>query len=409
MTPSEATNFYFNEAARHMDLAPAIERLLVTPLREIQVQVAFQRDDGSLATFLGYRVQHDNSRGPMKGGLRYHPSVDLDDVRSLASLMTWKTAVVGIPYGGAKGGVACDPRQLSAEELRRMTLEFVDQIHDVIGPHTDIPAPDVNTNAQVMAWIMDRYSAYHGHSPAVVTGKPVELYGSAGREAATGRGVLIAARESLADHGATVAGSTFALQGFGNVGSHAARLIHEAGGRVIAVSDVQGAILNRDGLDVPALLAHVAASGTVVGFAGTDALSNADLLALDCDVLVPAALGGVFTADNAEAVRAKLIVEGANGPTEPEADLVFRRRGIEVVPDIYANAGGVTVSYFEWVQNIQQFSWKEERVNAELETLMVEAYRHIRRIARERDLPLRTAAFLLAIGRVGKATVLRGI
>ncbi|HEX2165566.1 MAG TPA: Glu/Leu/Phe/Val dehydrogenase dimerization domain-containing protein [Thermoanaerobaculia bacterium] len=409
MNPFEATNSYFDEAARHLDLSPAIEKLLVTPLREVQVQVAIERDDGSLATFIGYRIQHDNARGPMKGGLRYHPEVELDEVRSLASLMTWKTAVVGIPYGGAKGGIACDPKQLSVDELRRLTHKFVDQIHDLIGPHTDIPAPDVNTNAQVMAWIMDRYGKYHGHSPAVVTGKPVDLYGSAGREAATGRGVVIATREALAAQGGTLAGATVAIQGFGNGGSWAARFFHQAGARVVAVSDVRGGVTSPEGLDPEALIAHVAATGSVVGFPGSDAISNEDLLLADCDVLVPAALGGVLTAENAPEVRARMIVEAANGPTEPAADLVLRRRGIPVVPDIYANAGGVTVSYFEWVQNIQQLAWDEERVNEELEKVMVRSWRHLTEVAQGGKLPLRTAAFVLAIGRVGKATVLRGI
>ena len=409
MNPFEATNFYFNEAARQMELAPAIEELLVTPLRELQVQVAIERDDGSVATFIGYRIQHDNARGPMKGGLRYHPEVDLDEVRSLASLMTWKTAVVDVPYGGAKGGIACDPKQLSPDELRRLTHRFVDQIHDVIGPNIDIPAPDVNTNAQVMAWIMDRYSRYHGHSPAVVTGKPVDLYGSEGREAATGRGVTIVTREALGHRGEELAGKTVAIQGFGNVGSWAARLLHEEGAKVVAVSDVRGGVHAGGGIDLPKLLDHVAESGSVVELPGSEPVSNDELLALDCDVLVPAALGGVFTAENAGTVRARLVVEGANGPTEPEADLVFRERGVEVVPDIFANAGGVTVSYFEWVQNIQQFKWDEERVNRELEAILVKADRSLRRVAEDRGVALRTAAFIVAIGRVGKATVLRGI
>jgi len=409
VNPFEATNFYFNEAARRMELAPAIEELLVTPLREIQVQVAIERDDGSVATFIGYRIQHDNARGPMKGGLRYHPEVDLAEVRSLASLMTWKTAVVDIPYGGAKGGIACDPKELSRDELRRLTHRFVDQIHDVIGPNLDIPAPDVNTNAQVMAWIMDRYSRYHGHSPAVVTGKPVDLYGSEGREAATGRGVTIVTREALGHRGEELAGKTVAIQGFGNVGSWAARLLHDEGAKVVAVSDVKGGIHAGGGLDLPALLAHVAESGSVVELPGSEPITNEELLALDCDVLIPAALGGVFTAENAGAVRARLVVEGANGPTEPEADLVFRERGIEVVPDIFANAGGVTVSYFEWVQNVQQFRWDEERVNRELEAILVKADRALRRVAEDREVALRTAAFIVAIGRVGRATVLRGI
>jgi len=409
VNPFEATNFYFNEAARQMELAPAIEELLVMPLRELQVQVAIERDDGSVASFIGYRIQHDNARGPMKGGLRYHPEVDLDEVRSLASLMTWKTAVVDVPYGGAKGGISCDPRELSRDELRRLTHRFVDQIHDVIGPNIDIPAPDVNTNAQVMAWIMDRYSRYHGHSPAVVTGKPVDLYGSAGREAATGRGITIVTREALGHRGEELAGKTVAIQGFGNVGSWAARLLHDEGAKVVAVSDVRGGIHAGGGLDLPALVDHVAESGSVVELPGSEPISNEELLALECDVLIPAALGGVFTAENAGDVRAGLVVEGANGPTEPEADLVFRERGIEVVPDIFANAGGVTVSYFEWVQNVQQFKWDEERVNRELETILVNADRALRRVAEDRGVALRTAAFIVAIGRVGKATVLRGI
>jgi glutamate dehydrogenase (NAD(P)+) len=409
MSTVEATNRFFDEAARTMDLAPAIERLLLAPLREVQVQIAFERDDGSIATFLGYRVQHDNARGPMKGGLRYHPEVDLDEVRSLATLMTWKTAVVGLPYGGAKGGVTCDPKELSASELQRMTRVFVDQIHEIIGPHRDIPAPDVNTDARVMAWIMDQYSKYHGHSPAVVTGKPVELYGSEGREAATGRGLTIVCREALAAKGGAIAGSRFAIQGFGNVGSWAARLLAEAGGRVIAVSDRKGGILNPEGLDVPALVEHHHEASTVVGFPGADRITNEELLTLECDVLIPAALGDVFSPELAREARAGMIVEGANGPTGPEADRVFRERGIEVVPDIFANAGGVTVSYFEWVQNIQQLRWSEERVNQELERTMVEAFGHLRRIAEDKGLALRTAAFVLAIDRVAKATALRGI
>ena len=409
MSSFEATNRYFDEAARKLDLAPEIERLLLAPLRELRVQVAFERDDGTVATFVGFRVQHDNARGPMKGGLRYHPEVDLDEVRSLASLMTWKTAVVGLPYGGAKGGVCCDPKKLSQSELQRLTRVFVDQIHEVIGPDRDIPAPDVNTDAQVMAWIMDQYSKYHGHSPAVVTGKPVELYGSAGREAATGRGLTIVCREALAAKGGAIADSRFAIQGFGNVGSWTARLLHEAGGRVVAVSDVKGGILAPDGLDVPALVEHHRRAGTVTGFPGADAISNEELLTLECDVLIPAALGDVFSPELAREVRAKRIVEGANGPTGPDADAVFRERGIEVVPDIFANAGGVTVSYFEWVQNIQQFRWDEERVNRELEQTMVEAWRSLRRLAEDRGVPLRTAAFMLAIDRVAKATKLRGI
>jgi glutamate dehydrogenase (NAD(P)+) len=409
MSAADQTNYYFRKASRIMDVGERIETLLATPLREVKVQVSIELDSGEIRTFMGYRVQHDNSRGPMKGGLRYHPSVDQDEVVSLASLMTWKTAVVNLPYGGAKGGVGCDPTQLSIKEVERVTRKFVDQIQDFIGPTRDIPAPDMNTNPQVMAWIMDQYSKFHGHSPAVVTGKPLDLYGSRGREAATGRGVLYVCREILRDVGLPIKGTRFAVQGFGNVGSHAARLISDDGGKIVAVSDVHGGVRNPQGLDVPALFEHVKRFGTVKGFSGGDACSSDEVLLADCEVLVPAALGGVLTGDNADHVRARIIVEGANAPVTPEADELFEKKGIVVVPDILANAGGVTVSYFEWVQNLQHVAWDEERVNAELERIMKEAYERVAQISRSRKLPLRTAAFVLAIGRVGKATVLRGI
>ncbi|WP_164009693.1 Glu/Leu/Phe/Val family dehydrogenase [Pyxidicoccus trucidator] len=409
MSAVEGTNYFFRKAARIMDVGTPIETLLATPLREVKVQVSIEMDSGEIRTFLGYRIQHDNSRGPMKGGLRYHPLLDQDECASLASLMTWKTAVVNVPYGGAKGGIACDPSQLSLKELERLTRKFVDQVQDVIGPTRDIPAPDVNTNPQVMAWIMDQYSRYHGHSPAVVTGKPLELYGSKGREAATGRGLLYVCREIMRDLGLPVKGTRFALQGFGNVGSHTAQLLWEDGGVVVAVADVLGGVRNPQGLDVPSLFEHVKRTGTVTGFTGGTPCSNEDVLAADCEVLIPAALGHVLTRDNANAVRAKLIIEGANGPTQPEADEIFEKRGIFVVPDVLASAGGVTVSYFEWVQNLQHLSWEEERVNAELEKTMKEAYERVAQVARSRKVSMRTAAYILAIGRVGKATVLRGI
>lgn len=409
MSAVEGTNYFFRKAARIMDVGTPIETLLATPLREVKVQVSIEMDSGEIRTFLGYRIQHDNSRGPMKGGLRYHPMLDQDECASLASLMTWKTAVVNVPYGGAKGGIACDPSQLSLKELERLTRKFVDQVQDVIGPTRDIPAPDVNTNPQVMAWIMDQYSRYHGHSPAVVTGKPIELYGSKGREAATGRGLLYVCREIMRDLGLPVKGTRFALQGFGNVGSHTAQLIWEDGGVVVAVADVLGGVRNPQGLDIPSLFEHVKRTGTVTGFTGGTACTNEDVLTADCEVLIPAALGHVLTRDNANAVRAKLIIEGANGPTQPEADEIFEKRGIFVVPDVLASAGGVTVSYFEWVQNLQHLSWEEERVNAELEKTMKEAYERVAQVARSRKVSMRTAAYILAIGRVGKATVLRGI
>jgi glutamate dehydrogenase (NAD(P)+) len=410
MSGFDAVNYYFRQAARVMELSPAVEKMLVTPFREVKVDVSITMDNGDLGTFIGYRVQHDKSRGPMKGGLRYHPTVDLDEALGLASLMTWKTAVVNLPYGGAKGGIAVDPAKLSARELERLTRRFVQQIHDIIGPHTDIPAPDVNTNAQVMAWIMDEYSKIHGFSPAVVTGKPVDLFGSRGREEATGRGVVFALEEFLKDAGTgEVRGKTFAVQGFGNVGSWASRFLHERGGRIVAVSDASGGVRNPEGLDIPKLIEHVKATHSVVGFTGTDAISNEDLLLSDVDVLVPAALGGVITEANAKAVRARVVLEAANAPTTPRADEMLTERGVVVLPDIWVNAGGVTVSYFEWAQNIQQFSWEEDKINAELARHMREAYATLARVVRERKVSFRTAAFIVAIGRVGRATVLRGV
>jgi glutamate dehydrogenase (NAD(P)+) len=346
----------------------------------------------------------------MKGGLRYHPTVDMDEAQGLASLMTWKTAVMNLPFGGAKGGIAVDPGKLSAGELERLTRKFVQLIHDIIGPQSDIPAPDVNTNAQVMAWIMDEYSRIHGFSPAVVTGKPVDLFGSRGREEATGRGVVFALEEYLKDARAgEIRGKTFAVQGFGNVGSWTARFLHERGGTVVAVADVTGAIHSRRGLDIPALVEHVKRTRSVVGFPDVETIGNDELLGLDVDVVVPAALGGVISSKNVRDIRARIVLEAANAPTTPEADEALAARGVVVLPDIYVNAGGVTVSYFEWAQNIQQFTWEEDKVNAELQRHMREAYATLARVARERKVTFRTAAYVVAIGRVGRATVLRGV
>ncbi len=409
MTSADAANYYFKKAARIMDVGERIETLLVTPLREVKAQVSIELDNGEIRTFQGFRCQHDNSRGPMKGGLRYHPQVDAEEVMGLASLMTWKTAVVNLPYGGAKGGITVDPSTLSLKELERLTRKFVDQIHDVIGPTRDIPGPDLNTNPQVMAWIMDQYSKYHGHAPAVVTGKPVELYGSKGRETATARGLLSVCRQILQDVGLPMKGMRFAVQGFGNVGSHVSRLFAEAGGVLVAVSDVHGGVQNPRGLDVPGLFEHVKRQGSVKNFGGGTACTNEEVLTADCDVLVPAALGSVVDKELAKEVRARIVLEGANAPCTPEADEIFEQRGVLVVPDILANAGGVTVSYFEWVQNLQHVTWDEERVNSELDRMMAEAYEKVGQISRSRKLALRTSAYVLAIGRVGKATVLRGI
>jgi len=411
MSALETTLRYFKSASKVMDLGDRIEKFLTTPRREISVEVTVEMDDGRLETFVGYRVQHNNARGPMKGGIRYHHLVDLDEVRSLASLMTWKTSVVDLPFGGAKGGISCHAETLSEREQERITRKFVDGIHDVIGPNKDIPAPDVNTGPQTMAWIMDQYSKYHGFSPAVVTGKPVDLHGSLGREAATGRGVLIAAEEALKAYGAGkgLADCTFAVQGFGNVGSWASRLIHERGGKVVAVTDVKGGTRNPKGLDVSGVVAFARRTGSVDGYPEGEPCGNDDLLATKCDVLVPAALDGVIHKGNAKDVRAKFIVEGANGPVTWEADEVLRKKGVVVVPDIYANAGGVTVSYFEWVQNLQVDTWPEEVVNRRLHERMTAAFSKIRGVADGRKVPLRTAAFVVAIGRVAAATSKLGI
>jgi glutamate dehydrogenase (NAD(P)+) len=410
MKTFEQTNTYLYRAARLLDINKNVMTNLATPNREIKVEIAVERDNGELATFIGYRVQHNNLRGPYKGGLRYHPTVDPDEVESLASLMTWKTAVVNIPFGGAKGGINCDPKQLSERELQKITRVFVDGIHDVIGPDRDIPAPDMNTNAQVMAWILDQYAKYHGHAPGVVTGKPVELFGSVGREAATGRGVgIVTARAAKDLLNRPVAGLKVAVQGFGNVGSWTCRLLAAEGAKIVAVSDVTGGLANPEGIDISALLRYVEKHRKVAGFPGAEGISGEAVLTADCDVLIPAALGGVLTPDNAKDVRAKFVVEAANSPTTPEADEIFEKRGLPVIPDILANAGGVTVSYYEWVQNLQNFQWPETRVNEELAIVMAAAYDNVMRIARERKVSLRTAAFVLGLGRVARALVLRGI
>ncbi|MGD9684571.1 MAG: Glu/Leu/Phe/Val dehydrogenase dimerization domain-containing protein [Candidatus Obscuribacterales bacterium] len=409
MTAIEATNYYFKKASTELGIMSQLEKVLISPKREVKVECIVELDNGEMATYTGFRVQHDSSRGPMKGGLRFHPEVDPDEVNSLASLMTWKTAVVNIPYGGAKGGINCDPRQLSHTELQRITRAFVDDIHDIIGPQLDIPAPDMGTNAQTMAWIVDQYSKYHGWTPAVVTGKPVELGGSMGREAATGQGVFFATEALLKDEGRDIKDLTFAIQGFGNVGSFAAKFIHDAGGKIVAISDAGGAISNKDGININALLNHTQSAGTICGFGDADAMKRDNLLTTACDVLIPAALGGVITSDNAKDIKASYIIEAANGPTTPEADEHLLKRGVTILPDIFVNAGGVVVSYFEWVQNIQQFRWNLERVNRELKTTMLTAYEEIVSTARSTSCDLRTAAFQLAISRVASATALRGL
>ena len=409
MNAYQTTNQYLERAFDLLALPERLRTALLTPSRELRVELIIELDDGQLGHYIGYRVQHDDSRGPFKGGLRYHPDVDLDEVRALASLMTWKTAVVDVPFGGAKGGIQVDPKQLSVRELERLTRRFVEQISPVIGPETDIPAPDMNTNAQVMGWFFDEFSRRRGFSPAVVTGKPLALHGSLGRDAATGRGCLFAIREVLAAAGKKLEGTSFAIQGFGNVGSWLARLLHERGARVVAVSDLKGGVFKGDGLDVPALFAHAKATGSVIEFPGVEAISNHDLLTVECDVLAPAALGHVLHEGNARDVRAKYVLEAANGPTTAEGDQIFSERGIVCIPDIWANAGGVTVSYFEWTQNTQKLKWSEEHVNAMLERHMVDAFRALATTMDELKCSMRTAAFALGVRRVKEATLLRGI
>ncbi len=409
MNAYEAACHYFEDAANQMDLSRNIRTLMLTPEREVKVQVALQMDNGEVATFVGFRMQHDSARGPMKGGLRFHPEVDAEEVLALASLMTWKTAVVDIPYGGAKGGISVDVKKLSPGELERITRKFVDELHDVIGPDKDIPAPDMGTDAQVMAWINNQYEKFHGFNPACVTGKPVELHGAKGRNEATGRGVAVITEQLLKKMKKPTKDATIAIQGFGNVGSFAAKELSERGAKIVAVSDAYGAIKCDKGFDVPALIEHAQKTGEVKDFEGSEPLSNDDLLISEVDVLIPAAIGGVLTAENAGEVRAGCIVEAANSPTNPGADEVFQKREIPCVPDILANAGGVTVSYFEWVQNRQHFRWELDRVRQELDKIMVQSFDRVWDIATTKKIPLRSAAYLLGIGRVGRATVLGGI
>ncbi len=409
MSQYETTVRYFDRAAALMGLSKNMQALLLTPERELKVQVALERDNGEIATYVGYRVQHDSARGPMKGGLRFHQEVDADEVRALATLMTWKTAVVNIPYGGAKGGIGIDTHELSQGELERITRKFVDATHDIIGPDSDIPAPDMGTNAQVMAWFMNQYQKYHGFNPACVTGKPLELHGSEGREEATGRGVAILTAAMLQRLKQNVEGATVALQGFGNVGTYTAQFLHAKGAKIVAITDQYGGIANREGMDIPALLQYAREHETVKGFPGGSSITNDELLTSAVDVLIPAALGGVLTKENAREVRARYIVEAANNPTAMEADEIFEHRKLPVLPDILANAGGVTASYFEWVQNRQHFRWDLARVRTELDRILLEGFEKVWKIAEDKKVSLRTAAYLLGIGRVGRATVLAGI
>ena len=409
-TPLAAALEQFAGAAVTLNLEPGLREILRSPQRETTVRFPVQMDDGSVRVFTGYRVWHNTSRGPAKGGVRYHPGTDLDEVRALAMWMTWKNALVRLPFGGAKGGVACDPRALSRRELERLTRRFTTELGDLIGPERDIPAPDLGTDAQVMAWMMDTYSMHRGHAvPGVVTGKPVGLGGSEGRQEATGQGVAYCVQEAASRIDLDLAGARVAIQGYGNVGGAAARALQRIGAKVIGITDIGGGVFRGDGLDLDRLTWHLRETGSVAGAPGTEPISNAELLSLGCDVLVPAALAGRITAANANTVRARILAEAANGPTTPDADPILHDRGVLVVPDILCNAGGVTVSYFEWVQNRQAFAWTLDEINARLRRVLVRASDDVWRTAAEYQVSPRLAAHLLAVGRVAEATRTRGL
>ena len=399
----------FDRAADHLHLADESRAILRVPKREWTVNFPVTMDDGKVRVFTGYRVQHNMARGPAKGGIRFHPATDLDEVRALAMWMTWKCALVNVPFGGAKGGVTVNPHELSAKELQHVTRRFATELQGIIGPEVDIPAPDVGTNAQTMAWIMDTVSMHAGYTvPGVVTGKPVGLGGSEGRADATGMGVAFTAERALADAGLSMDGATVAVQGFGNVGVAAARLIHERGGRLVAITDVGGGVANPEGLDPARLKRHLAETGTIAGVPDTEPIDNDALLAMDVDLLVLAALEGQITANNAHRVRAKVVAEGANGPVTPNADPILAERGVVSVPDILCNAGGVIVSYFEWVQNLQSFAWPADQVAARLRQVIEAAYDDVARGRREQGVDARLAAHLIAVGRVAEAQQIRG-
>jgi glutamate dehydrogenase (NAD(P)+) len=400
----------FDGAARILNLEPGIWKTLTHPKRQIIVSCPVQMDNGEIEVFTGYRVQYNITLGPAKGGIRYHPDVNLDEVTALAAWMTWKCAVAHIPFGGGKGGVIVDPAKLSRRELEGLTRRYIAEIIDAIGPEKDVPAPDVNTNEQIMAWVMDTYSMHVGHTTtSVVTGKPLELGGSLGRREATGRGVMIVARESAKHVGFDIKGASVAVQGFGNVGSISAELLAGIGAKIVAVVDWKGGVHNPKGLDLPKLIAHVAQHKSVEGFPGADAIDNAQLFKLDVDILIPAALENQITMDNAPAIRAKVLVEGANGPTTPDAHKHLHERGVFVVPDILANSSGVTTSYFEWVQDRYGYFWTEKEVNERLEAKMCEAFDAVLKTAIKFNVDMRTAAYIVAINRVATVTRMRGM
>jgi glutamate dehydrogenase (NAD(P)+) len=404
----EIVNHYFDVAAETLGVDDDVREVLRSSYRELQVQIPVRRSDGRLHVYRGYRVQHNGARGPYKGGLRYHHDVDLDEVRALAQLMSWKTAIVGVPFGGAKGGVDCPADELEASELEEISRKLIDRIDHVIGPHRDIPAPDVNTNAQVMAWLREVYGKLHGYEPASVTGKPIALGGSYGRESATGRGLVYCLREAAPKRDLRPSEMRLVIQGFGNVGSWAARIAHDLGCRIIGVQDRRGAIHSEEGLDPTALREHLDGGGNIEDFEGGEVISPVELLSLECEVFIPAALGGMVHADNADLLNCRMVLEGANSPTTPKADEILNDKGITVVPDVLANAGGVVVSYFEWVQNLQHFRWDEREVNDRLGRIIRRAYREVHGRAERDDVPMRVAAYGLGIERVLDAAKTRG-
>jgi glutamate dehydrogenase (NAD(P)+) len=400
----------FDIAAEKCGLEPGLREVLRRPRRSLSLSLPVKMDDGTIRVFDGYRVQHSSARGPCKGGIRYHPDVTFDEVKALASWMTWKCAIVNLPFGGAKGGIVCDPHKLSKDELERLTRRYAYEISPIIGPDKDIPAPDVYTDSQVMAWIMDTYSMTHGSSaPGVVTGKPLFLGGSFGRNEATARGCLFVIRSACEVTGVRLNRATVAIQGFGNAGSIAAELLAAAGATIVAVSDSRGGILNRAGLNVPQLLAHKTKTGSVVAFPGSDPISTEAVLELQCDILIPAALENQITLENVDHIQARIIAEAANGPTTPDADVILHQRGVLVIPDILANAGGVTVSYFEWVQDLQELFWDEDDVNRRLERVMVKAFTDVHASAKKYNVDMRIGAYIVGIERVANAMRTRGI
>ncbi len=410
LNPFQIAIEQFDRAAHRLKLDPDLAAILRQPKRQLIVSIPIRMDDGKVKVFEGFRVQHNVARGPAKGGIRYHPNVTLDEVKALSMWMTWKCATVNIPYGGAKGGIICDPKHMSAGERERMTRRYTSEILPLIGPEQDVPAPDVYTDAQTMAWIMDTYSSTIGYSClGVVTGKPVELGGTKGRHEATGRGVMFTIEEACKAMNKPLSGATVAVQGFGNVGFIAARMLFEKGARIIAVTDSRGGVISRSGMNPEGIDAHKTRTGSVMGMTNTAPISNAEILELDCDILVPAALENQITAENASRVQAKIVAEGANGPTTPAADQILFERGVFLIPDVLCNAGGVTVSYFEWVQDLQGFFWDEDQVNNQLERLIKRAFQEVNDLAGRERVDRRTAAYMLAVKRVAEATKVRGL